>query len=335
MNSFVCSDSEIMLPRRDAHRNLERDFSQPNLWDAIRTNDVDSLRQLLSANAKLVSQRDAKGWLPLHHAAERLDGTATVNVLLSHGADVNALTMNCRSALQLAVENGSSCAATVGALLAHDAEYVPFERNRIGRTLMDTAAFNGDIQVLRLLWLFGGDGPLRRQIDGGGGGGRRRLPLDYAEIALAGEAYEFLYDLTHMPAAVPLKWLCVRRLVVARETRAAELPVAMFHPFSGAVFHAMREASQVESLHPPSPSPSTPSRTLIRPPNFRSPFGTSDSSSSSSSSSDDQDDDDDDESSSDDDDQDDGNENEKKREYNEDREQRRSSRPRAKRTRRE
>jgi len=71
-----------------------------------------SLRERLTENPEMIHERDDKGWTLLHH--QSLAGsTATVKVLLEHGADPKAVTQHGMTPLQLAESLGWEEVATM------------------------------------------------------------------------------------------------------------------------------------------------------------------------------------------------------------------------------
>lgn len=60
-----------------------------DLFEAVRSRDLDGVREILARNPESVSARDAGGATALHYAAEIGDHTI-VDALLDAGADINA-----------------------------------------------------------------------------------------------------------------------------------------------------------------------------------------------------------------------------------------------------
>jgi Ankyrin repeats (3 copies)/Ankyrin repeats (many copies) len=66
--------------------------------------DIDGVRLLLAHGIDL-NVKDARGWIPLHHALQRDNALEIIELLLDHGADA-AITKDGRSAVALAARRG-------------------------------------------------------------------------------------------------------------------------------------------------------------------------------------------------------------------------------------
>jgi ankyrin len=113
------------------------------LNEAVRRNDIACARELLEAkaNPRAVARR-ADDLEPIHIAASHTEGTATVALLLDHGADINAREKDLgweqergRTALHFAVENEN--VETVALLLKRGADWKAEDRN--GGTAVERA----------------------------------------------------------------------------------------------------------------------------------------------------------------------------------------------------
>ncbi|MCK5850733.1 MAG: ankyrin repeat domain-containing protein [Kiritimatiellae bacterium] len=76
------------------------------IHDAIEAQNIAKVRSLLASNKAMAAEPDKNGAMPLHLAA-RLNNAIILNLLVDAGARVDVLTANGRTALQVAVDNGS------------------------------------------------------------------------------------------------------------------------------------------------------------------------------------------------------------------------------------
>ena len=64
-------------------------MSSADIIERVKTNDLESVIQLLEADSSLINHRDEVGATPLHYAA-LLGHREILKLLLRHGADINA-----------------------------------------------------------------------------------------------------------------------------------------------------------------------------------------------------------------------------------------------------
>jgi ankyrin repeat protein len=89
------------LIRNGANVNREHQRKQRPLHYAVSADDIRILRRLIEAGAA-VNVSDELGYTPLHRAAKNKEG---IELLLSNGANVNAVTSRGQTPLMLAVNN--------------------------------------------------------------------------------------------------------------------------------------------------------------------------------------------------------------------------------------
>jgi ankyrin repeat protein len=75
------------------------------IYDAVRTDDLITLKALLKSNPALVISKDGDGDTPLHWAAD-YDYKGAAELLLAHGANVNAKNIIGETPLHRAAANG-------------------------------------------------------------------------------------------------------------------------------------------------------------------------------------------------------------------------------------
>lgn len=64
--------------------------------------DIDSLRIVLDSQKDLVNAKDNNDWTPLHESVRRDDNLKVIQFLIERGADVNAVTKDGRTPVNLA-----------------------------------------------------------------------------------------------------------------------------------------------------------------------------------------------------------------------------------------
>jgi len=110
--------------------------------EAAKTGNAQQLAELLRRNPNLVFSRDHKGWTPLHTAAYE-GQRAVAEMLLAHGADVNAKAADGYTPLHSTAlsykQEGQQELAEL--LLAHSAN--PNAETEDGHTPLQIAAFGG------------------------------------------------------------------------------------------------------------------------------------------------------------------------------------------------
>ncbi|KAI6171416.1 Kallikrein-4 [Aphelenchoides bicaudatus] len=150
-----------ILLEKGADVNQQTHSGQTALHIASQLGKYDVVKLLVKKNPKLINATDKNHWYPLHKAA-RNGQCDIVSLLLSNGADVNALTKFTDdspttppsvSALYWAALNGSvECVKILldkGANISH--------QDRLGRTALHIAAQLGKYEVVKLLAERGAD----------------------------------------------------------------------------------------------------------------------------------------------------------------------------------
>ena len=101
----------------DAKMALKRSSSVPNrillpLHEAVKNNDVKEIAKLFKKKRRIdIDMKDEEGFSPLHRAAQ-MGNTEAVQVLLSHGANVNLTSKTNMKPLYYAVQSGNfECAS--------------------------------------------------------------------------------------------------------------------------------------------------------------------------------------------------------------------------------
>lgn len=116
------------------------------LHEAVRANDIGSIRTILREAAFGVDAKDSNDLSPLHIAA--MGGfDAALSVLISHGCDVSPRNSLEESPLHLAARNGH--ADSIQVLVSNGASVDEVDHR--GRTALHMAAFVGSISAMRCL----------------------------------------------------------------------------------------------------------------------------------------------------------------------------------------
>jgi len=127
-------------------KSRDSGVQQASIHDAARDGDLAQVRALLKHNPDLVSTRDSTGRTPLHFAAYE-GHEDVVELLLAHGADVNAKADNGETPLHFAARKGYT--NVVKLLWLHGAD-VDAKDNH-GDTPLDLAAVYGNSAVAEVL----------------------------------------------------------------------------------------------------------------------------------------------------------------------------------------
>jgi ankyrin repeat protein len=145
-----------MLRNERIRRSNKMNVSQvtKDLFQLVQSNEVMKIKEILELNPLLANSEDENGLTALGFAAH-FGYKETVEVLLSYGADVNAVS---RSKVEYIPSNTALHAAIAGKrdhdvislLLEHNARTDIFDSN--GHTSLHTAAFHDDnIEIINLL----------------------------------------------------------------------------------------------------------------------------------------------------------------------------------------
>jgi ankyrin repeat protein len=96
-----------MMRAKKANQQKENLVREPQPFIAARVGDIDQMRRYLSENPGLITKvRHPSGWSLLHRAAEE-GQTDVCQILIEHGADVNARTIwGWFTPLHLSLANG-------------------------------------------------------------------------------------------------------------------------------------------------------------------------------------------------------------------------------------
>lgn len=124
-----------------------------DIHEAAKTGDLDHLKKILSENPSLVNSPDKDKMTPLHHAIDA-GNLKAASLLISHGADVNAVNFKTETPLHIAAYEGN--AGAVRLLLEHNADPTMREmRDRI--PLFLACNWGNDLETVRLLIDAGSD----------------------------------------------------------------------------------------------------------------------------------------------------------------------------------
>lgn len=124
----------LLLAHPDTDVNARNTAGESPLMLAAIAGDLDSSQRLLARGARI----DGPGWTPLHYAASG-PSTQLVELLLTHGAMLEAEAPNGSTALMLAAQTGPE--STVDLLLRRGAD--PKRRNQRGLQAVDFARTGG------------------------------------------------------------------------------------------------------------------------------------------------------------------------------------------------
>ncbi len=127
-----------------------------DLFKAVTADDVEEVKRILTADPGSVHDRDRQGRTTLHLAAQRAN-LEMVNVLLEHGADVNARTSHGQTPLfsvGMVGENHKkeryAAGGEIAVLLVNKGARVHIS-DKQGKSLLFHAAFYGNAHVARLV----------------------------------------------------------------------------------------------------------------------------------------------------------------------------------------
>jgi len=134
-------------------------------WDdllgkAVEWNDLEGVRDLLKRDSQPVFRQNSLDETPLH-AAVKWGYGAVAELLIAHGADVNARTVSGEAPLHYAAEDGNEEIASL--LLASGADLQA--KNNAGQTALHWAAQNGHTGMATLLLAHGADVNARDHLD--------------------------------------------------------------------------------------------------------------------------------------------------------------------------
>ena len=124
----------------------DEDFTASDIFDALRKGDVPRATAILEKSAGLSGVRDERGRTPLRHAAYQ-GHAAMAELLLGHGADVNARDDNGQTPLHNAAYKGH--AHVVELLLAKGADVNAKDNN--GASPLHNAVSWGQNDVVAVL----------------------------------------------------------------------------------------------------------------------------------------------------------------------------------------
>jgi ankyrin repeat protein len=127
INSFLSRLSHSPIPRLAMVTLIVLACSTPalcgDIHEAVKAGDLAKVKSMLKRNPELVySNRDYRGYTPLHYAAEGHIDVA--KFLLANGADINAMNRRGETALHVAAGAGSK--DVVALLLASFCRKTPF-----------------------------------------------------------------------------------------------------------------------------------------------------------------------------------------------------------------
>jgi len=134
-----------------------------DVFEAAAAGDAERVRTLLAAHPSLRDAHAPDGWTPLHLAGH-FRQTAVIDVLLAHGADVNAVSRNADANAPLhAAAAGGADTTVMRQLVAAGARVN--HRQSGGYTALHEVAAIGNADVARLLLDAGGE-PEARNTEG-------------------------------------------------------------------------------------------------------------------------------------------------------------------------
>ena len=120
-----------------------------DIFEAAAAGDAERVRAMLAADPSLRNAHAPDGWTPLH-LASHFRHTSVIELLLAHGADVNAVSRNADANAPLhAAAAGGADADVMGRLLRAGARVN--HRQSSGFTALHEVAAIGNAEVARLL----------------------------------------------------------------------------------------------------------------------------------------------------------------------------------------
>ncbi len=140
--------------RRDLAMELARNGAPVDVFVAAALGITGELVELLSRERGLVAHYSEDGWTPLH-LASYFNQQAAAEILLAHGADIHAVSVNGLANQPLHAAVAGRAHAVVPTLLAHGAAVNA--RQHGGFTPLHSAAAAGDEELTSLLLAHGAD----------------------------------------------------------------------------------------------------------------------------------------------------------------------------------
>jgi len=125
-----------------------------NIWEAAMNGNTEDVQQILAQDPSMLNAGSADGWTALHLAAHfnRLD---TMKFLLEQGADANVRTTNSLNNNPLHAAAAGRHTAACELLLNHGADINA--QQHLGYTALHAAAQHGDTEMATMLLARGAD----------------------------------------------------------------------------------------------------------------------------------------------------------------------------------